>query len=69
MPIETTPEEEPVIQAREAADAGALSQRDRLTEMLAELEQNYGPMDPVHMEEARQAWPALENHVGKRLGS
>ena len=35
-------------------------QRDRLTELLDELEREAGPIEPGVMEEVRRAWPAPE---------
>jgi len=32
-------------------------QRDRLTELLAEMDAEAGPIDPAVLEEARRAWP------------
>jgi hypothetical protein len=34
------------------------SQRDRVATMLAELDAEYGPIDPQRIEEVRRAWPA-----------
>lgn len=39
------------------ADAFQL-QRDRVAALLAELEQETGPIEPELMEEVRRAWPA-----------
>jgi hypothetical protein len=44
-------------------------QRARLVEMLAELEREYGPIDPAHMGEVRRAWPASGEHAAKRRGA
>jgi hypothetical protein len=35
-------------------------QRDRLTRLLAEIEQKKGPIEPEVMEEVRRAWPSPE---------
>jgi hypothetical protein len=35
-------------------------QHDRLARLLAELEQERGPIEPGVMEEVRRAWPAAE---------
>jgi hypothetical protein len=62
-------EEELVIEAREVVGARGLSsyvnralrhqlQHDRLTGLLAELEQEVGPIPPRTIEEVRQEWPA-----------
>jgi hypothetical protein len=64
-----TLEEGVVAEAREVAGARGLSeyvnralrhqlQRDRLAALLAELEQEHGPIEPHVMEEVRQEWPA-----------
>jgi hypothetical protein len=41
-------------------------QRDRLVGLLAELEQEHGPIDPGILEEVRQEWPAPRERVAKR---
>ncbi len=62
-------EEELLVEAREAVGARGLSsyvnralrhqlQRDRLAGLLADLEQEHGPIEPQVMEEVRRAWPA-----------
>lgn len=62
-------EEELVAEARNAAGVRGLSsyvnhalrhqlQRDRLTGLLAELEQENGPIEPQVIEEVQRAWPA-----------
>jgi Arc/MetJ family transcription regulator len=75
--VSLTLEEELVSEARQVVGGRGLSayvnralrhqlQRDRLVEMLAELEREHGPIDPAHIEEARRAWPAPSEHVAKR---
>ena len=41
-------------------------QHDRLAGLLAELEQENGPVDPGVMEEVRRAWPAPEEKAARR---
>lgn len=66
--VSLTLEEELVSQARAAVGSRGLSryvnralrhqlQRDRLGELLDELERRHGPIDPEAIEEARRAWP------------
>lgn len=71
-------EEELLAEAREAAGSRGLSsyvnralrhqlqQHDRLAGLLAELEQEAGPIEPGVMEEVRRAWPAPEEKASKR---
>jgi hypothetical protein len=70
-------EEELVVEAREVVGARGLSsyvnralrhqlQRDRLTGLLADLEQEHGPIEPQVIEEVRQAWPAPGEKAAKR---
>jgi Arc/MetJ-type ribon-helix-helix transcriptional regulator len=40
-------------------------QHDRLEDLLAELEQEKGPIEPGVMEEVRQEWPAAEERPAK----
>lgn len=67
--VSLTLEEELVAEAREAVGIRGLSsyvnralrhqlQRDRLAGLLAELEQEHGPIAEEVIEEARRAWPA-----------
>jgi hypothetical protein len=62
-------EEELVVEAREVVGARGLSgyvnralrhqlQRDRLAGLLADPEQEQGPIEPQVIEEIRRAWPA-----------
>jgi Arc/MetJ family transcription regulator len=75
--VSLTLDEELVAEAREAVGGRGLSsyvnlalrhqlQRDRLTGLLAELEQEKGPIEPHVMEEVRRAWPAPEARRKKR---
>jgi Arc/MetJ family transcription regulator len=75
--VSLTLEEELVAEAREAVGVRGLSgyvnralrhqlQRDRLAGLLAELEQETGPIEPELMEEVRRAWPAPGEKVSKR---
>lgn len=41
-------------------------QHDRLAGLLAELEQEHGPIDPRMLEEVRQEWPTPQVRVAKR---
>jgi len=41
-------------------------QHDRLACLLAELEQEHGPIDPEVIEETRRAWPAPGENATKR---
>ena len=41
-------------------------QHDRLTGLLEEFEREFGPVDPVVMEEVRQEWPAPEARSRRR---
>jgi Arc/MetJ family transcription regulator len=70
-------EEELLAEAREAVGARGLSsyvnralrqqlQHDRLAGLLAELEQEHGPIDPRVLEEVREAWPTSEERAIKR---
>jgi hypothetical protein len=67
--VSLTLEKELVSEARKVVGGRGLSayvnralqhqlQRDRLVEMLAELERESGPIPPEVMEEVRQEWPA-----------
>jgi Arc/MetJ family transcription regulator len=75
--VSLTLEEKLVAEAREAAGARGLSsyvnralrhqlQRDRLAGLLAELEQEHGPIEPQVMEEVRQVWPAPGENTARR---
>ncbi len=66
--ISLTLEESLLAQARERVGRRGLSgyvnraldhqlQHDRLTSLLADLEDEFGPVDPDVMEEVRQEWP------------
>lgn len=70
-------EEELVVEAHEVVGARGLSgyvnralryqlQRDRLAGLLADLEQEHGPIEPQMIEEVRQAWPAPGEKAAKR---
>lgn len=67
--VSLTLEQSLLAEAREAVGARGLSafvnralrqqlQRDRLTRLLTELEQEHGPIDEQVLEEVRQSWPA-----------
>ncbi len=75
--VSLTLEEELVAEAREAVGVRGLSgyvnralrhrlQRDRLAGLLAELEEETGPIEPELMEEVRRAWPAPGEKIYKR---
>lgn len=75
--VSLTLEEELIAEAREAVGVRGLSgyvnralrhqlQRDRLAGLLAELEQETGPIEPELMEEVRRAWPAPGEKISKR---
>ncbi len=38
-------------------------QRDRLTELLVEMDTEAGPVDPAVLEEVRRVWPGLADAV------
>lgn len=70
-------EEELLAEAREVVGARGLSsyvnralrqqlQHDRLAGLLAELEQEHGPIEPRMLEEVRQAWPTHQERAAKR---
>jgi hypothetical protein len=70
-------EEELLAEAREAVGNrglsgyvnGALRQRlqhDRLAGLLADLEQEHGPVEPRVLAEVRQEWPTPRERVAKR---
>lgn len=75
--VSLTLEGELLAEAREAVGAGRLSsyinralrhqlQHDRLAGLLAELEQEKGPVPQEIMEEVRREWPAREEKSPKR---
>ena len=75
--VSLTLEEELLAAAREVVGTRGLSsyvnralrqqlQHDRLAGLLAELEQENGPIEPEVMEEVRRAWPAPGEKVAKR---
>lgn len=75
--VSLTLEEAILAEAREAAGSRGLSsyvnralrhqlQHDRLAGLLAELEQEAGPIEPGVMEEVRRAWPAPGEKASKR---
>ncbi|HXO19552.1 MAG TPA: hypothetical protein VOA87_06460 [Thermoanaerobaculia bacterium] len=75
--VSLTLEEELVAEAREAVGSRGLSsyvnralshqlQRDRLAGLLAELEEEHGPISPRTIEEVRRAWPAPAEKAAKR---
>ncbi len=41
-------------------------QRDRVTALLAELDSEFGPVDPKVVDEVRRAWPAPAESIEKR---
>lgn len=75
--VSLTLEEELLAEAREVVGARGLSsyvnqalrhqlQHDRLAGLLAELEQEKGPIEPQILEEIRRAWPDPGEKVVKR---
>jgi hypothetical protein len=75
--VSLTLEEELLTEARDVVGARGLSgyvnralrhqlQHDRLATLLAELEQENGPIEPAVMEEVRRAWPAPEENAARR---
>ncbi|HVR97786.1 MAG TPA: hypothetical protein VMW27_14305 [Thermoanaerobaculia bacterium] len=75
--VSLTLEEELLTEAREVVGARGLSgyvnsalrhqlQHDRLAGLLAELEQEEGPIRPEILEEVRRAWPDPGESVAKR---
>jgi Arc/MetJ family transcription regulator len=75
--VSLTLEEELLAEAREVVGARGLSgyvnralrhqlQHDRLAALLAEYEQEDGPIDPRIMEEVRQEWPAPAENAKRR---
>lgn len=70
-------DDELVAEARERVGSRGLSsyvnqalrhqlQHDRLTSLLAELEQEHGPIEPGVIDEVRRAWPATPEQTAKR---
>lgn len=75
--VSLTLEEELLAEAREVVGTRGLSsyvnralrlqlQHDRLAGLLAELEQENGPIDPRVMDEVRREWPAPGESIVKR---
>jgi Arc/MetJ family transcription regulator len=75
--VSLTLEEELLAEAREIAGTRGLSsyvnralrhqlQHDRLTGLLAEMEEEKGPIETGVMEEVRRAWPAPGEKTSKR---
>jgi hypothetical protein len=75
--VSLTLEEELLTEARDVVGARGLSsyvnralrhqlQHDRLAGLLAELEQEKGPIEPAVMEEVRRAWPTPEEKAARR---
>ncbi|HZF09175.1 MAG TPA: hypothetical protein VFE33_10325 [Thermoanaerobaculia bacterium] len=75
--VSLTLEEELLAEARAAVGARGLSgyvnralrqqlQHDRLARLLAELEQEHGPIESQVLEEVRQEWPAPGEQVRHR---
>lgn len=75
--VSLTLEEELLAEAREVVGARRLSsyvnralrnqlQHDRLVNLLAEFDQESGPIEPQVMEEVRQAWPGPGEQTIKR---
>lgn len=75
--VSLTLDEELVTEAREKVGTRGLSsyvnralrhqlQHDRIAGLLAELEQEHGPIEPRVMEEVRRAWPLPEERPAKR---
>ena len=75
--VSLTLDEELLAEARDVVGARGLSsyvnralrhqlQHDRLAGLLAELEQEKGPIEPEVMEEVRRAWPAPGEKAAKR---
>jgi Arc/MetJ family transcription regulator len=76
--VSLTLEEDLLAEAREVVGSRKLStyvnqalrhqlQHDRIARLLAEIEQEVGPIDPKVMEEVRRAWPGPgEKPAGRR---
>ncbi len=56
------------MNAKDASPASGQAQRDRLAGLLAELEQEHGPIESRVMEEVRQAWPVPGEQTRDREG-
>ena len=78
--VSLTLEEELLAEAREVVGVRRLSsyvnralrnqlQHDRLANLLTELEQEMGPIEPRVIEEVRQAWPVPGERASKRRRS
>lgn len=59
-------EEEPLAEDRAVVELRDQSQRDRITALLAELESEFGPVDPKLDEKVRRAWPTPADALKKR---
>jgi hypothetical protein len=70
-------EEELLAEARKVVGIRGLSgyvnralshqlQRDRIAALLADLDSEFGPVDPRVVEEVRRAWPAPAEAIKKR---
>lgn len=75
--VSLTLDEELLAEARDVVGARGLSsyvnralrhqlQHDRLAGLLAELEQEHGPIEPEVIEEVHRAWPAPGEKAAKR---
>jgi Arc/MetJ family transcription regulator len=75
--VSLTLDEELLAEAREVVGTRKLSsyvnralrhqlQHDRVAGLLAELEQEHGPIGPEILEEVRKAWPGPGERVAKR---
>jgi hypothetical protein len=75
--VSLTLEEELLAEARAVVGARGLSsyvnralrqqlQHDRLARLLAELEQEHGPIEPQVLAEVRQEWPAPGEQARRR---
>ncbi len=75
--VSLTLDEELLAEAREAVGSRGLSsyvnralrqqlQHDRLAGLLAELEQEHGPIEPGVMEDVRRTWPSADEKAKRR---
>jgi Arc/MetJ family transcription regulator len=75
--VSLTLDKDIVAEAREVVGARGLSpyvnralrsqlQHDRVAGLLAELEQEHGPIDPAVMQEVRREWPVAEDQPNRR---
>ncbi|HEY2292034.1 MAG TPA: hypothetical protein VGM86_15145 [Thermoanaerobaculia bacterium] len=75
--VSLTLDEELLTEAREAVGTRKLSsyvnralrnqlQHDRVAGLLAELEQEHGPIEPQILEEVRRAWPGPGERATRR---